>query len=175
MMKQLNLLATVCLAAAIGLTKSDSPTALPNGDALGNATAPAGSAKLLNVSYDPTREVFRDINAAFHDHYLNEHNVEVEIDQSHGGSSSQARAVRDGLEADVVTLALWSDVDAIRQAGLIDAGWEERLPNQSLPYYSTIVFVVRKGNPKKIHDWPDLVQRASELSRRIRSPAAGPS
>ena len=85
------------------------------------------------------------------------------IKQSHGGSGSQARAVIDGLEADVVTLALWSDTDAIRKRGLIDDGWEERLPNGSLPYFSTIVFVVRKGNPKGIKDWPDLVKPGVEI------------
>ncbi len=113
--------------------------------------------RLLNVSYDPTRELWRDLNAAFIRHYQEETGKELVIDQSHGGSSSQARAVVEGLEADVVTLALWSDTDAVRRFGLIRDGWEERLPNRSLPYYSTIVFVVRKGNPKNVRDWPDLV------------------
>lgn len=160
-MKQLVLLSLVQLVVATGCTKPNSSDSPRNPSAAGEAagqSAPAAKVTLLNVSYDPTRELFRDLNRAFSEHYLKQHNVEVQIDQSHGGSSSQARAVRDGLEADVVTLALWSDVDAIRQSGLINEGWEERLPNRSLPYYSTIVFVVRKGNPKQIHDWPDLVQ-----------------
>src|SRR3954468_14394498 len=113
--------------------------------------------ELLNVSYDPTRELWRAINAAFVPVYAKEAGVTLKINQSHGGSSTQARAVIDGLEADVVTLALWSDTDAIAKRGLINAGWKERLPNNSLPYTSTIVFVVRKGNPKGIKDWPDLV------------------
>jgi sulfate/thiosulfate-binding protein len=106
--------------------------------------------ELLNVSYDPTRELWRDLNASFSAQYEKETGQRVTINQSHGGSRSQARAVIDGQEADVVTLALWSDVDAIRANGLIRDGWEERLPNHSLPYYSTIVFVVRKGNPKGV-------------------------
>jgi sulfate/thiosulfate-binding protein len=116
------------------------------------------SLELLNVSYDPTRELWRELNATFIPKYLKEANTKLEIKQSHGGSSTQARAVIDGLEADVVTLALWSDTDAIRKKGLIAENWEQRLPQRSLPYVSTIVFVVRKGNPKGIKDWPDLVQ-----------------
>ncbi|HSX80664.1 MAG TPA: sulfate ABC transporter substrate-binding protein [Candidatus Saccharimonadia bacterium] len=116
------------------------------------------SLALLNVSYDPTRELWRNLNTMFISKYLKEANTKLEIKQSHGGSSTQARAVIDGLEADVVTLALWSDTDAIRKKGLIAEHWEQRLPNRSLPYISTIVFVVRKGNPKSIKDWPDLVQ-----------------
>jgi sulfate/thiosulfate-binding protein len=114
---------------------------------------------LLNVSYDPTRELWRALNAAFIPRYEKETGTKLTINQSHGGSSTQARAVIDGLEADVVTLAMFSDTDAIRERGrLIPAGWEKRLPNNSLPYTSTIVFVVRKGNPKGIKDWPDLVK-----------------
>lgn len=114
--------------------------------------------ELLNVSYDPTRELWRDINALFEKKHEAETGKKLTVRQSHGGSSSQARAVIDGLEADVVTLALWSDTDAIRKKGLINSGWEEKLPNRSLPYLSTIVFVVRKGNPKGVKDWPDLVR-----------------
>ncbi len=113
---------------------------------------------LLNVSYDPTRELWRDLNATFIPKYVKEAKTKLEIKQSHGGSSTQARAVIDGLDADVVTLAMWSDTDAIRKKGLIAHNWEQRLPNRSLPYISTIVFVVRKGNPKGIKDWPDLVK-----------------
>lgn len=113
---------------------------------------------LLNVSCDPTRELWRQINSQFLAHYRNQVDVPISIRQSHGGSASQARAVIDGLDADVVTLALWSDTDAVRKAGLIEPGWEDRLPNRALPYESTIVFVVRKGNPKQIRDWPDLAK-----------------
>src|SRR5262245_23538651 len=113
---------------------------------------------ILNASYDPTRELWRDLNTSFRADYERETGKRIAIKQSHGGSSSQARAVIDGLDADVVSLALWSDTDAIRKKGLIAAGWETRLPNRSLPYYSTIVFVVRQGNPKQIRDWPDIVR-----------------
>ncbi len=116
------------------------------------------AAEILNVSYDPTRELWQEINSRFLPRYERETGTRLTIKQSHGGSATQARAVIDGLEADVVTLALWSDTDAIRKAGLIDAGWEGRLPNHALPYFSTIVFVVRKGNPKGIHTWADLVR-----------------
>jgi sulfate transport system substrate-binding protein len=114
--------------------------------------------ELLNVSYDPTRELWREINGRFIPVYEAANHVELSIKQSHGGSATQARAIIDGLEADVATLAMWSDTDAIRKSGLIAAGWEERLPDHSLPYFSTIVFVVRKGNPKSVRDWPDLIQ-----------------
>ena len=114
--------------------------------------------ELLNVSYDPTRELWRELNGRFVDRFEGEKGVRLTIRQSHGGSGSQARAVIDGLEADVVTLAMHSDTDAIRRAGLIEPGWEERLPNRSLPYLSTIVFVVRKGNPQGVRDWPDLTR-----------------
>jgi len=118
-----------------------------------------GQVTLLNVSYDPTREVWRDINSNFIPHYEKEKGVKLTINQSHGGSSTQARAVIDGLEADVVTLASYLATDAISQKGLIKQGWVDRFPNRSLPYFSTIVFVVRKGNPKGIEDWPDLVNK----------------
>src|SRR6266702_7066427 len=118
-----------------------------------------GEVELLNVSYDPTRELWQDLNKAFAAEFETRHGMPIKLEQSHGGSSSQARAIIDGLNADVVTLALWSDTDALRRKGLIAGGWEDRLPNRSLPYYSTIVFVVRKGNPKGIKDWPDLVKQ----------------
>jgi len=123
----------------------------------------AATLELLNASYDPTRELWRDINAAFIPRYEKQSGTALSIKQSHGGSGTQARAVIDGLEADVVTLALWPDTDAIRKAGQIAAGWEKRLPNDSLPYTSTIVFVVRKGNPKGIKDWPDIVKPGLEI------------
>jgi len=129
----------------------------------GAAHAQGKSVELLNVSYDPTRELWRDLNSAFVPKYEKEHGTKVSIKQSHGGSSTQARAVIDGLEADVVTLAMWPDTNAIRKAGLIADGWEKRLPNNSLPYSSTIVFVVRKGNPKGIKDWPDIIKPGIEI------------
>ena len=131
--------------------------------ALAAALARAASLELLNVSYDPTRELWRDINAAFIPKYQAQTGTTLDIKQSHGGSGTQARAVVDGLEADVVTLALWPDTDAVRKAGQIEAGWEKRLPNNSLPYTSTAVFVVRKGNPKGIKDWPDLIKPGTEI------------
>jgi sulfate/thiosulfate transport system substrate-binding protein len=121
-------------------------------------TVRAAEVSLLNVSYDPTRELWRDVNQAFAARYEKEKGVKVNVKQSHGGSSSQARAVIDGLEADVVTIASIIDTDAISKKGLIKKGWVDRFPNRSLPYTSTIVFVVRKGNPKGIKDWPDLVK-----------------
>jgi sulfate/thiosulfate-binding protein len=115
--------------------------------------------ELLNVACDPTRELWKDLNPRFCNRYEQEHGVRINIQQSHGGSASQARQVMDGLEADVVTLALWSDTDAIRKAGLMEPGWENKLENRSLPFTSTIVFVVRRNNPKDIHDWADLTKR----------------
>ena len=114
---------------------------------------------LLNVSYDPTREFYEEYNAEFARYWKEKTGQVVKIDQSHGGSGKQARAVIDGLEADVVTLALAYDIDAIgEKAGLLPADWQTRLPHNSAPYTSTIVFLVRKGNPKGIHDWGDLVR-----------------
>lgn len=123
------------------------------------ASAGGGKAiELLNVSCDPTRELWRDLNAQFSAEYEKQTGKKVKVKQSHGGSSSQARAVNDGLEADIVSLAMWPDTDLIRRSGLIAPDWEKRSPERSLPYYSTIVFVVRKGNPKGIKDWTDLAQ-----------------
>ena len=114
---------------------------------------------LLNVSYDPTRELYQEINKEFAQGWKEKTGQNVEIEQSHGGSGKQARAVIEGLQADVVTLGLAYDVDAIvEQAQLIDAGWAQRLPNNSVPFTSTIVFLVRKGNPKGIRDWPDVIR-----------------
>ncbi len=119
----------------------------------------AGPVKLLNVSYDPTRELYQDINAAFSKQWKAKTGVDVEINQSHDGSGKQARAVIDGLQADVVTLGLAYDIDVISEkAGLLPKNWQTRLPNNSAPYTSTIVFLVRKGNPKHIKDWEDLVK-----------------
>jgi sulfate transport system substrate-binding protein len=122
------------------------------------SSAIAADVTLLNVSYDPTRELYADFNKAFSIAYQKETGKSVEIKQSHGGSGSQARAVIDGLQADVVTLALAYDIDAIAAKGLITADWQERLPLNASPYTSTIVFLVRKGNPRGIRDWDDLVE-----------------
>ncbi len=150
------------------------------------ASAMAGNAKdvkLLNVSYDPTRELYQEYNAAFAKYWKAKTGDDVIVAQSHGGSGKQAQSVINGLEADVVTLALAYDIDAIaQQAKLLPADWQKRLPDNSTPYTSTIVFLVRKGNPKGIKDWDDLVKpgverrdaqpenlrrRALELSRRL--------
>lgn len=125
--------------------------------------AGVGKLELLNVSYDPTRELWRDLNEAFIPLYKAEAGVDLEIKQSHGASGSQARAIIDGLEADVATLSLWPDTDALRKQGLLREGWDGGLPNRSLPYTSTVVFVVRKGNPKGVKDWNDLVQPGLEI------------
>lgn len=114
--------------------------------------------KLLNVSYDPTRELYSDINTLFAERYKSRTGVTVTFEQSHGGSSKQARSVIDGLKADVVTLALAWDIMAIERAGLIKPGWQKEFPFNSAPYTSTIGFLVRKGNPKNIHDWKDLIR-----------------
>ena len=118
----------------------------------------AADVTLLNVSYDPTRELYLDLNKAFAAAYQKDTGKSIDIKQSHGGSGAQARAVANGLEADVVTLALAPDVDAIAARGLIAADWQKRLPKNAAPYTSTIVFLVRKGNPKGIKDWDDLVK-----------------
>ena len=121
--------------------------------------AQGGEVALLNASYDPTRELYQDFNQAFAKYWKAKTGQTVTVEQSHGGSSKQARAVIDGLQADVVTLALAYDIDAISQnAGLVPADWQKRLPQNSTPYTSTIVFLVRKGNPKHIKDWDDLVK-----------------
>ncbi len=119
----------------------------------------AGPVKLLNVSYDPTRELYQDINAAFAKQWKAKTGVDVQISQSHGGSGKQARSVIDGLQADVVTLALAYDIDVLSEkANLVPKNWQSRLPNNSTPFTSTIVFLVRKGNPKHIKDWDDLAK-----------------
>jgi sulfate/thiosulfate transport system substrate-binding protein len=125
---------------------------------LGVAPAAAPAQELLNVSYDPTRELYQDVNAAFAAQWKAKTGKDVTVQQSHGGSGKQARAVIDGLEADVLTLALAYDVDAVAESGLLAKDWQKRLPNNSAPYTSTMVFLVRKGNPKGIKDWGDLVR-----------------
>jgi sulfate/thiosulfate-binding protein len=151
----LALAGTLLLAACGG----DSPQS-----ATADAAAPAVTRQLLNVSYDPTRELYQDFNRVFAAHWQAETGEQVEVTQSHGGSGSQARAVIDGLDADVVTLALAYDVDSIAErTGKVAADWESALPDNSAPYTSTIVFLVRKGNPKAITDWPDLVKPGVEV------------
>lgn len=126
-------------------------------------SASAADITLLNVSYDPTRELYVEFNKAFAAAYQKETGKSVEIKQSHGGSGAQARSVIDGLQADVVTLALAYDIDAIAGKGLIAPDWQKRLPQNSSPYTSTIVFLVRKGNPKGIKDWDDLLKKGVEI------------
>lgn len=124
-----------------------------------SAKGGGGNVKILNVSYDPTRELYKEINAAFAAQWKQQNGGTVEIEQSHGGSGKQARSVIDGLEADVVTLALGADIDELANRGkLLPENWQSRLPNNSSPYTSTIIFLVRKGNPKGIRDWADLVK-----------------
>ncbi|MGM8226916.1 sulfate ABC transporter substrate-binding protein [Cellvibrio sp. ARAG 10.3] len=126
--------------------------------------AQAQEVKLLNVSYDPTRELYVEFNKAFAEHWQKTEQQKVSISQSHGGAGKQARAVIDGLAADVVTLALAYDIDAIHsEVGLIPANWQSRLPYNSAPYTSTIVFLVRSGNPKQIKDWDDLIKPGIEV------------
>ncbi|WP_426319007.1 sulfate ABC transporter substrate-binding protein [Pseudoduganella sp. R-43] len=122
------------------------------------AVAQAADVSLLNVSYDPTRELYQDVNTAFAKEWKAKTGDNVKIKQSHGGSGKQARAVIDGLEADVVTLGLAYDIDAIAERGLVNKDWQKRLAHNATPYSSTIVFLVRKGNPKGIKDWNDLVK-----------------
>jgi sulfate/thiosulfate transport system substrate-binding protein len=135
--------------------------------ALSIATLAAGAVfadtTLLNVSYDPTRELYKDFNEAFAKDWQAKTGEKVTIEQSHGGSGKQARAVIDGLQADVVTLALQGDIDQIAKAGKLKADWQKRLGNNSSPYTSTIVFLVRKGNPKSIKDWDDLTKEGVQV------------
>jgi len=144
-MKRISLPAALLAAFALMLA----------GSRLAEAEKPVS---LLNVSYDPTRELYAEFNTAFARHWQAKTGQQVRFEQSHGGSGKQARSVIDGLEADVVTLALSADIDAIAKAGLLPADWQQRLPRNSSPYTSTIVFLVRKGNPKGIRDWDDLVK-----------------
>ncbi len=153
-MSRLSLISALVLAMLACKAPGD---AGPGSTAQPEGAQPLEEVELLNVSYDPTRELWREVNAKFTAAYAKQAHAQVSIKQSHGGSSTQARSVIDGLEADVITLASYLDTDAVSQRGLIQPGWVDELPNRSLPYTSTIVFVVRKGNPKGIKDWPDLV------------------
>ena len=131
--------------------------------ALGAAPAPVQAESLLNVSYDPTRELYREFNEAFTAWWVAQGNEAPTIEVSHGGSGSQARAVIDGLEAQVLTLALAGDIDRVAAAGKLPADWQSKLPNNSSPYTSTIVFLVREGNPEGIADWGDLIKEGVEV------------
>lgn len=136
-------------------------TTTPDGQPKGTTGKPV---TLLNVSYDPTREFYQEFNQSFAEYWKTQHQSEVRIEQSHGGSGKQARAVIDGLEADVVTLALAVDIDAIAdKSKLLPKDWQQRLEGNSAPYTSTIVFLVRKGNPKGIHDWDDLLKEGVSI------------
>ena len=148
MSRRYSLLATPLGLLAVGLLALSS----------GPASAQPKTASLLNVSYDPTRELYQEINTSFAAQWKTKSGQEVRIQQSHGGSGKQARAVADGLEADVVTLALAYDIDTLAAAGLLPKQWQSQLPDNSAPYTSTIVFLVRKGNPKGIRDWNDLAR-----------------
>jgi sulfate transport system substrate-binding protein len=148
-------------AAGAGCSKQDRPGG--STPAEGQPNKAKGEVTLLNVSYDPTRELYAEVNRAFAKEWLRRTGQQVIIEQSHGGSGKQARAVIDGLEADVVTLALAYDIDAIAKAGLLQADWASRVEHRAAPYTSTIVFLVRKGNPKGIKDWGDLVKPGVEV------------
>ena len=127
------------------------------------ATGAVAQTSLLNVSYDPTRELYQDFNKAFAAQWKAKTGETVSVKASHGGSGKQARSVIDGLEADVVTLALAYDIDALADRGLLPQDWQKKLPSNASPYTSTIVFLVRKGNPKKINNWPDLARSGVEV------------
>jgi len=150
-------------AASSGTGGNNNSSASGTGDAGSSSSGTGGTIELLNVSYDPTRELYEDFNAVFTAYWKEKTGQTVTINQSHGGSGKQGRAVIDGLQADVVTLALAYDIDAIQDAGLIAEGWQSRFPDNSSPYTSTIVFLVRKGNPKQILDWDDLIKDGVEV------------
>jgi sulfate transport system substrate-binding protein len=161
------LLSAISAILLVGLTACGGGSTASSGDQKAATSAPAPSEskpaakppiELLNVSYDPTRELYEEYNKAFAKYWESKANQKVTIKQSHGGSGSQGRSVIDGIQADVVTLALAYDIDAIQEKGLINADWQKRLKDNSSPYTSTIVFLVKKGNPKGIKDWNDLIK-----------------
>ena len=153
----------VLLSAVVLLSGCGSATSTSNSEGSGDKTV-----ELLNVSYDPTRELYQDFNKDFAKYWKEKHGQTVNVKQSHGGSGSQARSVIDGLEADVVTLALAYDIDAISKKKQLAEDWQKRLADNSTPYTSTIVFLVRKGNPKGIKDWNDLTKKVCLSLRLIR-------
>jgi len=146
-------LASGLASGLAGCNRSSTPQSVA-----GNERASAAPVELLNVSYDPTRELYQEFNAAFVKHWKQETGQAVTIKQSHGGAGKQTRAVIDGLEADVVTMALAYDIDSIAAKDLTARDWQKRLPDNSSPYTSTIIFLVRKGNPRRIKDWDDLIK-----------------
>ena len=149
----------LCMWIATGCSPDRGISDARSADSVG-----ATKVTLLNVSYDPTRELYGEFNAAFAKHWKETKGQEVEIDQSHGGSGKQARAVTEGLSADIVSLALSGDIDSIvKGSGLLSSDWQKEFPNNSSPYTSTIVFLVRKGNPKQIRDWGDLIRQDVEV------------
>ncbi|MEK5060626.1 sulfate transporter subunit [Paenibacillus sp. FSL H7-0326] len=160
--KGLKIGVAVLLAAALAACGSENTDNNANGSGSGSASG-SGTVELLNVSYDPTRELYEQYNTAFAAYWEKEKGQKVTINQSHGGSGKQSRSVIDGLEADVVTLALGYDIDAIEDAGLINEGWQDKYELNSSPYTSTIVFLVRKGNPEGIQDWDDLIKDGVEV------------
>lgn len=143
-------LRSLCLAAVLGIAAFTGVCSYDAGT--------GSDVHIINVSYDPTRELYESYNKIFQEHWKEETGQDVDVIQSHGGSGKQALEVINGLQADVVTLALEYDINAIQDAGMIDEGWKEELPDDSAPYTSTIVFLVRKGNPKNIQDWDDLIR-----------------
>jgi len=163
-MKKPTLLSAILAISLLGLTACGGGNAAPSGNSSAagadkpTSTGAKPSVELLNVSYDPTRELYVEYNKAFAKYWEDKAGQKVTIKQSHGGSGSQGRSVIDGIQADVVTLALAYDIDAIQEKGLINADWQKRLKDNSSPYTSTIVFLVRKGNPKGIKDWNDLIK-----------------
>jgi sulfate/thiosulfate-binding protein len=157
-------LALLLFLLGCGSSTSSGPAVTPTSSAGSPDVSPKPAVTLLNVSYDPTREFYAEFNKSFAEYWKQQAGQEVTIKQSHGGSGKQARAVVDGLDADVVTLALAYDVNMVARKGkLLDEGWQKRLPHNSAPYQSTIVFLVRKGNPKQIKDWGDLVKDGVEV------------
>ena len=160
--KQRVLWFAIVLASAVGCSSSHGSNSAKSGPRAATQNS-NGPITLLNVSYDPTRELWKDLNQAFIPRYETESGRKLTIDQSHGGSASQSRAIIDGMKADVATLSIWTDTDALRKNGLLKEQWEDALPNRSLPYTSTVVFVVRKGNPKGIKDWSDLAKNSVSI------------
>lgn len=156
-------LAMLTVMAACSANGGGNEAASAEAGTSGSGGGTAKAVELLNVSYDPTRELYEKYNAAFAAYWEKEKGQKVTIKQSHGGSGKQSRAVIDGLKADVVTLALGYDIDAIQEAGLIQEGWQQKFEHNSSPYTSTIVFLVRKGNPKGIKDWDDLIKDDVEV------------
>ena len=157
-------IAALALAGCGGGSNSASSSGGEESSSAASTAASSGdTVKLTNVSYDPTRELYAAYNQLFADYYKSKTGTAVEVTQSHGGSGSQARSVTEGAEADVVTLALAHDITLIEEAGLIQSGWEDEFEEQSSPYTSTIVFLVRKDNPKNIKDWDDLVKDGIDI------------